>query len=206
MDLAKCKIQDFDDIVIATRESQGYENCEDAIKYVLFDDDSVFPADAKINSNKYLYISSNNGARKKAMMMQKDDLAHIMVKYCMQSFGLRGKDFTINDEELLLNQKRIDRLEISPYEMIEQVAYLAINNVYLAYEYLFANKKILSSVVSYMMQERYISDIKDILDNFSGIVNNNDISTETRYSFYDAYMNLDNSFAEIKRNNPEYIK
>ena len=57
-----------------------------------------------------------------------------------------------------------------------------------------------------MMQERYISDIKDILDNFSGIVNNNDISTETRYSFYDAYMNLDNSFAEIKRNNPEYIK
>ena len=206
MDLTKCKIQDFDDIVLATKESQGYDNCEAAIKYVLFDDDSVFPEDAKINSNKYLYISSSNGARKKAMMMQEDDLAHIMVKYCMQSFGLRCKDFNISEDELLLNQKRIDRLEISPYEMIEQVAYLAMNNVYLAYEYLFANKKILSSVVSYMMQERYISDIKDILDNFSGIVNNNDISTETRYSFYDAYMNLDNSFAEIKRNNPEYIK
>ena len=110
------------------------------------------------------------------------------------------------DDELLLNQKRIDRLEISPYEMIEQVAYLAMGDVYVAYDYLFANKKILSSVVSYMMQERYISELKDVLDNFSGIVNNNDISTETRYAFYNAYVKIDDSFAEIKKNNPDYIK
>lgn len=206
MDLKQCKIKDFDDIFYATKESQGYENAEDAIKYVLFDDDSVFADNAKKSENKYLYISSSNNARKKAMMLQKDDLAHIMVKYCMQSFGLREKDFSVIEDELVLNQKRIDRLEISPYEMIEQVAYLAMSNVYLAYDYLFANKKILSSVVSYMMQERYISELKDVLDNFSGIVNNNDISTETRYAYYDAYINIDNSFAEIKKNNPEYIK
>ncbi len=206
MELNVCKIKDFDDIYYATRESQGFENAEDAIKYVLFDDNSMFNNDSSYTENKYLYISSNNGARKKAMMMQRDDLAHILVKYCMQSFGLRGKDFTVTEDEILLNQKRIDRLEISPYEMIEEVAYLAMSNVYLAYEYLFSNKKILSSVVSYMIQERYISDIKDILDNFTGIVNNNDISTETRYAFYDAYVNIDHSFEEIKRNNPEYIK
>jgi uncharacterized protein (UPF0297 family) len=206
MDLKQCKIKDFDDIFYATKESQGYDNAEDAIKYVLFDDETVFSKDANKTDNKYLYISNSNGARKKAMMMQQDDLAHIMVKYCMQSFGLREKDFNIVDDELLLNQKRIDRLEISPYEMIEQVAYLAMGDVYVAYDYLFANKKILSSVVSYMMQERYISELKDVLDNFSGIVNNNDISTETRYAFYDAYVKIDDSFAEIKKNNPDYIK
>lgn len=206
MDYSICKIKDFDDIFYATRESQGFDNAEDAILYVLFDDDSVFSEDAKKSENKYLYISSSNGARKKAMMMQQDDLAHILVKYCMQSFGLRGKDFAITEDEILLNQKRIERLEISPYEMIEQVSYLAMSNTYLAYEYLFSNKKILSSVVSYMIQERYISDIKDILDNFSGIVNNNDISTDTRFAFYDAYVNIDNSFAEIKKNDPNYIK
>ena len=206
MDFSICKMKDFDDIFYATRESQGFDNAQDAILYVLFDDESVFEEDTEKSENKYLYISSSKGARKKAMMMQQDDLAHILVKYCMQSFGLRGKDFAITEDEILLNQKRIERLEISPYEMIEQVAYLAMSNVYLAYEYLFSNKKILSSVVSYMIQERYISDIKDILDNFSGIVNNNDISTETRYAFYDAYVNIDNSFAEIKKNDPNYIK
>ena len=35
MDLKQCKIKDFDDIFYATKESQGYENAEDAIKYVL---------------------------------------------------------------------------------------------------------------------------------------------------------------------------
>ena len=206
MNLENCKIKELDEIFYATKESQGTENAMNAILYVLFDDKEIEEKLANKTDNKYLYISSNDGARKKAMMLQQDDLAHILVKYCMQSFGLREKAFTITEEQILENQKNIKNIEISPYEMIEQVAYLAMNNVYLAYEYLYSNKKILSSVVSYMMQERYISEIKDILDNYNGIVNNNDISTETRYTYYDAYINLDKSFAEIKRNNPDYIK
>ena len=206
MELEKCKITEFDEIFYATKESQGTENAMSAILYVLFDDETILKDLQNKTDNKYLYISSNNGARKKAMMMQQDDLAHILIKFCMQSFGLREKNFTITEEQILENQKNIKNLEISPYEMIEQVAYLAMNNLYIAYEYLFNNKKILSSVASYMMQERYISDIKDILDNYNGIVNNNDISTETRYAYYDAYINLDKNFAEIKRNDPDYIK
>lgn len=205
-DLTICRTQDLDDIYYATKESQGINNALLAIKYVLFDDGSVFDEDTKPIDNKYLYISNINNARKKAMLLQEDDLAHILIKYCMASFGLRGNPFNITEDEFILNQKRINRLEISAYEMIEQVAYAATNELYIAYNYLYSNKKILHDVVDYMLNERYISELKEVLDNFSGIIDNNEISSDERYKFYDAYMNLDENFAEIKRNNPEYIK
>ncbi len=205
-DLKTCKINDLDDIFYATKESQGTNNAILAIKYVLFDDTTVFEETTSPHENKYLYISSTNNARKKAMLLQKDDLTHILIKYCMASFGLRGNDFIITEEELLLNLKRIDRLEISAYEMIEQIAFAAIGNLYTAENLLYGNKQILIDIVDYMLNERYISEFKDTLDNFSGIIDNNDIETERRYAFYDAYNNLDKSFEEIKRNNPDYIK
>ena len=176
-----------------------------AIKYVLFDDKSVFEGRKPVE-NKFLYISSTNNARKKAMILQQDDLAHIIIKYCMASFGLRNKDFTITDEEFLINLKRIDRLELTGYEMIEQVAYAATGELYNAYMFLYQNHNLLLEVVDYMLNERYTSEYKDRLDNFSGIIDNNDISTDVRFAFYDAYNNLDDNFAELKRNNPEYIK
>lgn len=204
-DLKECRISDFDDIFYATKESQGYRNSVLAIKYVLFDDDSVIEDENRC-SNKYLYISNRNNARRKAMMLQDDDLAHIMIKYCMASFGLRNKDFTISEEELLIDQKRIDRLEITPYEMIEAVSYVAIGNIEMAYQFLFANKKILSDVVEYMIEERYITGIKDALDSFTGIIENDEMKTELKFSFYDAYVHLDETFADIKKNDIDYLK
>lgn len=204
-DLSICKVKDLDDIFYATKESQGHNNAIMAIKYVLFDDKSVFEG-RKPDENKFLYISSTNNARKKAMILQQDDLAHIIIKYCMASFGLRNKDFTITDEEFLLNLKRIDRLELTGYEIIEQVAYAATGELYNAYMFLYQNHNLLLEVVDYMLNERYTSEYKDRLDNFSGIIDNNDISTDVRFAFYDAYNNLDDNFAELKRNNPEYIK
>ena len=204
-DLTTCRTNDLDDIFYATKESQGTNNAIMAIKYVLFGDETVFEDNVPDN-NKFLYISSKNNARKKAMLLQEDDLSHILIKYCMASFGLRGKDFIYNEEDLLLNLRRIDRLEISAYEMIELVAFASIGSLYNAYNLLYGNKKILREIVDYMLTERYISDLKDVLDNFSGIIDNKDIKTETRYAFYDAYCNLDEAYAEIKRNNPDYIK
>ena len=57
-----------------------------------------------------------------------------------------------------------------------------------------------------MIDERYGSELKDALDSFSGIIDNNNIESERRFSYYDAYVNIDNTFAEIKRNNENYIK
>ena len=116
-DLKSCRIKDLDDIFYATKESQGTNNALLAIKYVLFDDESALEDEEK-QDNKFLYISSANNARKKAMILQKDDLAHMVIKYCMQSFGLRGKDFIINDDEFILIQKRIEKLMKSNLFMI----------------------------------------------------------------------------------------
>lgn len=204
-DLRTCRINDFDDIFYATKNSQGYTNALLAIKYVLFEDESVFEG-REPEKNKYVYISSENNARKKAMIMQQDDLGQIMVKYCMASFGLRNKNFIIMDEEFTMYRKRIDHLELSPYEMIEAVAYAAMGSPLLAYDFLFANKKLLSSVVEYMLEERYISNLKVELDEFNGIIKSDEIDTDIRYAFYDAYTHLDDSFEEIKRNDIDYVK
>ncbi len=202
--LKLCRIEDFDDIFYATKESQGYENALSAIKYVLFDNDSMFK-DRTPDSNKYIYISNMNNARRKAMLMQKADLGQIMIKYCMASFGLREKDFTITEDEFLVDRKRIDRLELSAYEMIEAVAYAAIGDVELAYNFLFHNKKLLSEVVQNMIEDRYISNLKETLDDFSGIINCDEMDNDLKYSFYDTYIHLDNTFEEIKRNDINYV-
>ena len=199
------KIKDLDDIFFATKESQGHENALAAIKYVLFDDKSVFE-NSNIEENKYLYISKENNARKKAMLLQSDDLIHIIVKLCMASFGLRGKDFNITEESFIMDLKRIKRLDIGTYEAIELIAYAATTNIDNVYVIFDSNKEIYYSIIDYILNERYTSNFLDQLDNFSGIIDNNDMKSDERFKFYDAYNNLDDTFAEIKRNNPDYIK
>lgn len=199
------KIKDLDDIFYATKESQGHENALAAIKYVLFDDKSVFE-NTNPDSNKYLYISKENNARKKAMLLQSDDLIHIITKLCMASFGLRGKDFNITEESFIMDLKRLDRLDIGEYEAIELIAYAAQTNIDNVYAILDSNKKIYYGIIDYILNERYTSNFIEQLDNFSGIIDNNDMKSDERFKFYDAYNNLDEVFAEIKRNNPDYIK
>lgn len=203
-DLEQCRIRDFDDIYYGTKDSQGYEDAVVAIRFVLFGDDSCL---SEIPSgDKYSFISSNNNARKKAMLLQKDDLGHILVKYCMASFGLRGLRFSVDDKDFKSYYDNIKDLDITAYEMIEAVSYAATIDVMLAYDFLFKNKKILGDVVEYMIQERYISELGKELDNFSGLIDNKNIGEEFKFSYFEVYNNLDKLFAEIKENNPDYIR
>ncbi len=199
------RINDLDDIFYATKESQGHDNALGAIKYVLFDDKSVFENNNP-EENKYLYISKDNNARKKAMLLQSDDLIHILVKLAMSSFGLRGKDFNITEDSFITDLKRIKRLELGAYEAIELIAYAAITNIDNVYIIFDSNKEIYYNVIDYLLNERYTSNFAEQLDNFSGIIDNNDINPDERFKYYDAYNNLDDTFTEIKRNNPDYIK
>lgn len=199
------KIKDLDDIFAATKKSQGHENALAALRYVLFDDDSMFENE-RLEPNKYLYISNINDARQKAMLFQSDDLIHIITKLAMASFGLRANLFEITEDSFITDLKRIDRLDITPYDAIELIAYAAtgnINNIYTIFD---ENKEIYFSVVDYLLNERYSKNMKEQLDNFSGIIDNNSMKSDERYKFYEAYNNLDETFAEIKRNNPDYIK
>ena len=142
MDFEMDHTKDIDDIFYATKESQGYVNAIAAIKYVLFNDDSVFK-DRTPDSNKYIYISKNKNARKKAMLLQDDDLAQVLIKYCLQSFGLRGQNFVVSDEDFIIDRKRIEHIDISAHEMIEKVAFAAIGDVYVAYDFLYSNHDLL---------------------------------------------------------------
>ena len=89
--------------------------------------------------------------------------------------------------------------------MIEAVAYAATGDVDLAYNFLFHNKKLLLEVVQNMIEDRYISDLKETIDNFSGIINCDEMDTDLKYTFYDTYIHLDNTFEEIKRNDINYV-
>ena len=204
MNLEEDHTKDLDDIFFATKESQGYTNAISSIKYVLFNDDSIFK-DREPNSNKYIYISKSNNARKKAMLLQEDDLAQILIKYCMQSFGIKGKRFSITEEDFLIDRKRIDHLELSTSEMVEAVAYAAIGDIYVAYDFLYSNQKLLLKVVDSLIEERYLGDKMEELDNFDGIINV-DMDKETKFLYYKTYIHLDETFGEIKRNNVEYVK
>jgi hypothetical protein len=124
----------------------------------------------------------------------------------MASFGLRGKKFNITDDEFVRIQEKIDDLEISAYDMIEFVAYTSIHDPLVAYKVLFQNTKILGELVTYMIKERYEEDLKESLDNFNGVIDNEELNPSLRFSYYEAYTNIDKSFAEIKRNDKYYIK
>ena len=199
------KIKDLDDIFFATKESQGHENALGAIKYVLFGDTSILEKTPK-EEDKYRYISKENNARKKAMLLQSDDLIHIITKLSMASFGLRGKDFNITEESFITDLKRIERLDIGTYEAIELIAYAAMTNINNVYTIFDSNKDLYYGVIDYILNERYTSNFLEQLDNFSGIIDNNSMKSDERFKFYDAYNNLDEVFEEIKRNNPDYIK
>ncbi len=205
MDYATDHTKDLDDIFYATKESQGYVNAIGAIKYVLFNDDTIFKGRTP-DSNKYIYISKDKNARKKAMLLQDYDLAQILIKYCLQSFGLRGQNFTITDEDFLIDRKRASRINISAHEMIERVAFAAIGDTYVAYDFLYANQKQLIKVVDAFIEERYLNNKAEELDNFDGIIIDKDMYKETKFLYYKTYIHIDETFAEIKRNNVDYVK
>lgn len=205
MDFSTDHTKDIDDIFYATKESQGYVNAIGAIKYVLFNDDSMFK-DRTPDSNKYIYISKSKNARKKAMLLQDDDLAQILIKYCLQSFGLRGQNFIVTDEDFVVDRKRIDHLDLSAHEMIEKVAFAAIGDVYVAYDFLYSNNNLLLKIVDAFIDERYLNDKAELLDNFDGIITAKDMDKDTKFLYYKTYIHLDETFAEIKRNNVDYVK
>ena len=67
-DLRICRTQDLDDIFYATRDSQGTNNAILAIKYVLFNDETVFK-NKKPVPNKFQYISSTNKVASKLFII-----------------------------------------------------------------------------------------------------------------------------------------
>lgn len=204
-EMKRCKMDWLDDIFWGTKESQGIRNATNAIKFVLFDDESVLP-DGFTVGDKYEFISSRRDGRAKAKMLQPIDLIHILAKHAMQSFGLTNTYFSIDYQEYVKyrTSKMINKGYTNAY-IIELVAYALMDSIYGGYIFISSNKFIREMLLDSLINERYIENKWQELDKFNGILKNDFIDEITRKNYLDSYINMDDAFLNIKRRDPEYV-
>ena len=204
-EMKRCKIDWLDDIFFGTRESKGTRNAVGAIKLVLFDDYDVVPDGVEIG-DKYEFISSKYDGRAKAKMLQNIDLIQILCDYAMKSFGISGENFTLNESSF--NYYRLAKITNHGYDkefIIELVAYALMDSIYGAYLLVTSNKFIKEDLLDALIEERYIEGKEHELDEFDGYLVNDDISSEMKDKFKDAFDRLDDDFLKIKRRDSEYV-
>lgn len=192
------KIEYLDAAFLGTQESKGFKNAKSAIKLCLFNDMSVLNG-KQIDYSKWLLISTKFDGRKKAKQLQVDDLAYILIKYAMTSFGLRNTVFSVDEKKYMDHrQNPVLSSNLTRNEAVELLAYAAFNDLYSAYVFLFTNNYVCNLVVDSLIEERYLNMLKDVLDNYDGKINNDEVDTEFKYLYYKKYQSLDSLFASLK--------
>lgn len=195
----------LDDIFWGTKDSQGIRNATSAIKFVLFDDESQIP-DGFTVGDKYEFISSRRDGRAKAKMLQSIDLVQILCKYAMQSFGIKNKNFDIDyDEYIKIRNKKVIKSDFNDDYITELVAYALMDSVYGGYIFVSSNKYIRNSLINALINERYIEEKWQTLDEFNGILRNPSIDEITKKNYLDSYQRMDDDFLNIKRRDNDYL-
>lgn len=204
-EMKRCKMDWLDDIFWGTKDSQGLRNATSAIKFVLFDDESQIP-DGFTVGDKYEFISSRRDGRAKAKMLQSIDLVQILCKYAMQSFGIKNKNFDIDyDEYIKIRNKKVIKSDFSDDYITELVAYALMDSVYGGYIFVSSNKYIRNSLINALINERYIEEKWQTLDEFNGILRNPSIDEITKKNYLDSYQRMDDDFLNIKRRDNDYL-
>lgn len=204
-EMKRCKMDWLDDIFWGTKDSQGLRNATSAIKFVLFDDESQIP-DGFTVGDKYEFISSRRDGRAKAKMLQSIDLVQILCKYAMQSFGIKNKNFDIDyDEYIKIRNKKVIKSDFSDDYITELVAYALMDSVYGGYIFVSSNKYIRNSLINALINERYIEEKWQVLDEFNGILKNPSIDEITKKNYLDSYQRMDDDFLNIKRRDNDYL-
>lgn len=195
----------LDDIFWGTKDSQGIRNATSAIKFVLFDDESQIP-DGFTVGDKYEFISSRRDGRAKAKMLQSIDLVQILCKYAMQSFGIKNKNFDIDyDEYIKIRNKKVIKSDFNDDYITELVAYALMDSVYGGYIFVSSNKFVRNSLINALINERYIEEKWQVLDEFNGILRNPSIDEITKKNYLDSYQRMDDDFLNIKRRDNDYL-
>ena len=203
-EMKRCKM-DWLDIFWGTKDSQGLRNATSAIKFVLFDDESQIP-DGFTVGDKYEFISSRRDGRAKAKMLQSIDLVQILCKYAMQSFGIKNKNFDIDyDEYIKIRNKKVIKSDFNDDYITELVAYALMDSVYGGYIFVSSNKYIRNSLINALINERYIEEKWQTLDEFNGILRNPSIDEITKKNYLDSYQRMDDDFLNIKRRDNDYL-
>lgn len=204
-EMKRCKMDWLDDIFWGTKDSQGLRNATSAIKFVLFDDESQIP-DGFTVGDKYEFISSRRDGRAKAKMLQSIDLVQILCKYAMQSFGIKNKNFDIDyDEYIKIRNKKVIKSDFNDDYITELVAYALMDSVYGGYIFVSSNKYIRNSLINALINERYIEEKWQTLDEFNGILRNPSIDEMTKKNYLDSYQRMDDDFLNIKRRDNDYL-
>lgn len=204
-EMKRCKMDWLDDIFWGTKDSQGIRNATSAIKFVLFDDESQIP-DGFTVGDKYEFISSRRDGRAKAKMLQSIDLVQILCKYAMQSFGIKNKNFDIDyDEYIKIRNKKVIKSDFNDDYITELVAYALMDSVYGGYIFVSSNKYIRNSLINALINERYIEEKWQTLDEFNGILKNPSIDEITKKNYLDSYQRMDDDFLNIKRRDNDYL-
>ena len=198
------KMRILDDIFLGTKESQGLRNAVAAIKFVLFDDDSVLPDGLKYN-DKYEFISSRRGGRAKAKALSELDLTEDLCQYAMSSFGLCNTAFTVTYDDY---KKALNNTIIRDYTAdfsVELVAYAFTFEPYGAVAVLEKNKTLRKALASSLLNERYIENKMLMLDRFDGVILSTKMDEFTKEKFLDNYKSLANYFYNIKTRSDDYL-
>ena len=204
-EMKRCKMDWRDDIFWGTKDSQGLRNATSAIKFVLFDDESQIP-DGFTVGDKYEFISSRRDGRAKAKMLQSIDLVQILCKYAMQSFGIKNKNFDIDyDEYIKIRNKKVIKSDFNDDYITELVAYALMDSVYGGYIFVSSNKFVRNSLINALINERYIEEKWQVLDEFNGILRNPSIDEITKKNYLDSYQRMDDDFLNIKRRDNDYL-
>lgn len=204
-EMKRCKMDWLDDIFWGTKDSQGLRNATSAIKFVLFDDESQIP-DGFTVGDKYEFISSRRDGRAKAKMLQSIDLVQILCKYAMQSFGIKNKNFDIDyDEYIKIRNKKVIKSDFNDDYITELVAYALMDSVYGGYIFVSSNKFVRNSLINALINERYIEEKWQALDEFNGILRNPSIDEITKKNYLDSYQRMDDDFLNIKRRDNDYL-
>ena len=204
-EMKRCKMDWLDDSFWGTKDSQGLRNATSAIKFVLFDDESQIP-DGFTVGDKYEFISSRRDGRAKAKMLQSIDLVQILCKYAMQSFGIKNKNFDIDyDEYIKIRNKKVIKSDFNDDYITELVAYALMDSVYGGYIFVSSNKFVRNSLINALINERYIEEKWQVLDEFNGILRNPIIDEITKKNYLDSYQRMDDDFLNIKRRDNDYL-
>lgn len=204
-EMKRCKMDWLDDIFWGTKDSQGIRNATSAIKFVLFDDESQIP-DGFTVGDKYEFISSRRDGRAKAKMLQSIDLVQILCKYAMQSFGIKNKNFDIDyNEYIKIRNKKVIKSDFNDDYITELVAYALMDSVYGGYIFVSSNKFVRNSLINALINERYIEEKWQTLDDFNGILRNPSIDEITKKNYLDSYQRMDDDFLNIKRRANDYL-
>ena len=68
-----------------------------------------------------------------------------------------------------------------------------------------SNKFVRNSLINALINERYIEEKWQVLDEFNGILRNPSIDEITKKNYLDSYQRMDDDFLNIKRRDNDYL-